>query len=221
MGLSEEDQRRYWLCPPVVRQPANKGDEEPDHLRQTMNNHQWRASFNTLPWYWLRDVRSGGFRPERDLEAVRAQIVRWRTPGGHLRSMTASDHGFIGAYGESLGVICPIQELMLQSWDGVIRVFPAWPKDLNGRFETLRAEGAFLVSAAWRNGRVESLSIFSERGKRCRVASPAPGEVEVIDQSHKLVETTVESGDIVSFDTKPGGHYELRPRSARGAARTA
>jgi len=214
LGLSDEDQRRYWLCPPVVQRPAGRSDEPSEHLQQALDNHQWRASFNTLPWFWLMDLRSGAFCPERDLARVKDQIVRWRAPGGHLRSMTASDHGYIGAYGESMGVICPIQELMLQSWDGVIRLFPAWPKDRNGRFETLRAEGAFLVSAAWREGQVESLSILSERGKRCRVASPWPGGLEVVDSSGRPVGTTVESENIACFDTEPGGQYELRPRSS-------
>jgi len=210
-GLSEQEQRRYWLCFPAVRGLPPKDGEQPDHLRRELDNHEWRASFNMLPWFWLRDIRCGAFAPGRDLEDVRAHIRRWRTPGGHLRSMTASDHGFIGAYGESMGVLAPIQEMMLQSWDGAIRLFAAWPAEMNGRFRTLRAEGAFLVSAAFRDGRVEPFGILSEKGRRCRVENPWDCSVRVDDESGEAIPHEVEDGDLVCFDTAPGARYEVRP----------
>lgn len=58
-----------------------------------------------------------------------------------------------------------LQEMMLQSYDGVIRVFPAVPeswKDIS--FTTLRAEGAFLVSARRENGKLIEVRIRSEKG---------------------------------------------------------
>ncbi len=211
LGLSEEDKRRYWLCTPAVRAPASNGEEKPSHLRRTMDSHQWRCSFNPLPWYWLTDLRCGAFVPERDLEDVKAQIYRWRTPGGHVRAMTASDHGFIGAYAESMGVIAPIQEMMLQSWDGVIRVFSAWHKAMNGRFSTLRAEGAFLVSGEFKDGRVQPITVLSEKGRQCRVQNPWDCSVRVISQDGHAIDHKIENGNVVCFDTQPGQRYEVAP----------
>ena len=37
------------------------------------------------------------------------------------------NYGRSGAWTESLGVLAPLQEMMLQSWDGALRIFPAWP----------------------------------------------------------------------------------------------
>lgn len=58
-----------------------------------------------------------------------------------------------------------IQEMLLQSHTGIIRVFPAIPADWqNVSFSQLRARGAFLVSAEMRDGKVVSLSVQSEKG---------------------------------------------------------
>lgn len=71
-----------------------------------------------------------------------------------------------------------VQEMLLQSWGGVLRIFPAIPADWNNlSFETLRGEGAFLVSAEMKDGRLARLEIIAERGGLCRVL--LPGETEV------------------------------------------
>ncbi len=58
-----------------------------------------------------------------------------------------------------------LQEMLLQSHAGKVIVFPAIPdtwKDVE--FRTLRAEGAFLISAQRRGGRVARVEITSEKG---------------------------------------------------------
>jgi alpha-L-fucosidase 2 len=63
--------------------------------------------------------------------------------------------------------------MLLQSHNGIIRVFPAVPADWKDiSFENLRTEGAFLVSATRKRGRVGSITIRSERGGVARVKSP-------------------------------------------------
>ena len=176
----------------------------------TMDSHMWRASCNTLPWFWMIRLRNDIFDAETELDLVRAHIQRWRLPGGHLRSMTASDHGYIAGYGESLGIIAPIQEMMMQSWDGSIRVFPAWKKDMNGKFSTLRAEGAFLVSCKFENGVIHPVGIFSEKGNACRVANVWKTPVRVIDEMGKEVRHVMD-GEYIEFGTEVGHRYEVTP----------
>lgn len=74
-----------------------------------------------------------------------------------------------------------LQEMLLQSHRGVIRVFPAIPDTWRTvSFTTLRAEGAFLVSAALDAGRLSRLEITALKGGRTRVTYPgAPKPVEV------------------------------------------
>ena len=70
-----------------------------------------------------------------------------------------------------------IQEMLLQSHTGVIRVFPAIPDEWkNVSFKDLRAVGAFLVSAKRENGHVTEMKIYSEKGGTLRVINPETGE---------------------------------------------
>lgn len=72
-----------------------------------------------------------------------------------------------------------IQEMLLQSHTGVVKVFPAIPQEWkNASFDKLRAMGAFLVSAKLENGRVSHLSVYSEKGGELRILSPVTGKVE-------------------------------------------
>ena len=69
-----------------------------------------------------------------------------------------------------------IQEMLMQSHEGVIRFFPCWPMDQDARFGTLRARGAFLVSAELKDGVVRGVKIVSEKGRDCTVLNPWPGK---------------------------------------------
>lgn len=63
-----------------------------------------------------------------------------------------------------------LQEMLLQSWGDTIRVFPAVPATWQDAvFHQLRAEGAFLVSAARRGGETKWVEITSLAGERCRI----------------------------------------------------
>lgn len=66
-----------------------------------------------------------------------------------------------------------IHELLLQSRDDSIFVFPALPSSWQDvRFDDLRAQGAFLVSAERRAGVTTSVRVRSLAGKPCRLRLP-------------------------------------------------
>jgi hypothetical protein len=57
-----------------------------------------------------------------------------------------------------------IQEMVIQSHTGVLRLFPAIPSDWQDiSFSTLRAQGSFLVSANRAKGKVERVEITAEK----------------------------------------------------------
>lgn len=63
-----------------------------------------------------------------------------------------------------------IHDMLLQSWGGKIRVFPAVPDAWQEvSYRDFRAEGAFLVTACRRKGRTAFLSIKSLAGEPCVV----------------------------------------------------
>ncbi len=74
-----------------------------------------------------------------------------------------------------------LQDMLIQSWGDRIRIFPAVPgawKD--AVFGNLRAEGAFLVSAARRDGRTRWVKIRSLAGEPCRVVHSLDGTVSML-----------------------------------------
>lgn len=102
-----------------------------------------------------------------------------------------------------------IQEMLLQSYSGAIMVFPAIPGGwAEVSFDTLRAEGAFLVSAQRKGGMTRSVVIVSEKGGIARLVDPfedAPVKVNtagVTDQRH--------DGRQYTFTCDPGARIEMR-----------
>ncbi|MEZ3443228.1 glycoside hydrolase family 95-like protein [uncultured Alistipes sp.] len=61
-----------------------------------------------------------------------------------------------------------LHDMLLQSWGGKIRVFPAVPERWTEiRFRNLRTEGAFLVSAVREKGKTTAIRIESLAGEPC------------------------------------------------------
>lgn len=85
---------------------------------------------------------------------------------------------------EAVPIVCAtINEMLLQSYEGVIRLLPAVPSDWCGSFK-LAAEGGFIVHAQYSQGRSDWVAVESCLGKRCRVVAPwgdAPVYVTAID----------------------------------------
>ena len=69
-----------------------------------------------------------------------------------------------------------VNEMLLQSWGGVVRVFPAasvtWP---DARFDWMRARGGFLVSARRAGGRTVEVRVHATLPGRLRLRDPFDG----------------------------------------------
>jgi len=165
--------------------------------------------FGQYPWSVMSSLRGGEFLAARDLPSFAACVRRWRHPNGLVWAMAIAGYGHAGAWAESLGVTAPLQEMILQSWDGALRIFPAWPRTVAARFTTFRAEGAFLVSASWADGRVDDLTVHSERGATCRLYSPWPGGLAVADGTGAAVPITTDEYARIQFPTRPGVTYRI------------
>jgi alpha-L-fucosidase 2 len=102
-----------------------------------------------------------------------------------------------------------LQEMLLQSFDGTLRLFPNWPKDKDARFGTLRARGAFLVSAQLKSGVVSGVTIFSEKGRDCVVSNPWPGKKVRVTRNAAAAETV--SGEHFTLKTKEDETLTIAP----------
>lgn len=100
-----------------------------------------------------------------------------------------------------------INEMMMQSYEGVIRIFPNWNRRKNARFDHLRAYGAFLVSSGLQEGKIGSVKMLSEAGRPCRIENPWPGHSVQLLRNGKKAEHL--SGKVFSFETSRGERLEL------------
>ena len=151
---------------------------------------EWNGySFAWIASLWARN--GDGRRAERALEIFdRAFVSRSSLHvNGDYRRLGYSDVSgrpmtLEGNFAAAEG----LHQMLLQSQGGVIRLFPAVPEAWGEvSFETLRAEGAFLVTAERSSGRVSRLCIESEAEGTCRVVSPWSG---------RLLEFTMLPGEI-------------------------
>ncbi|HLK29612.1 MAG TPA: hypothetical protein VKT28_13635 [Puia sp.] len=89
--------------------------------------------------------------------------------GGQYSSFTYRPFTLEGNFAFAQGV----HELLLQNHDDVIEIFPAVPDEWKSvSFKTLRAEGAFLISAKKENGVATEVKIFSEHGGILKIKLP-------------------------------------------------
>ncbi|OCT11443.1 hypothetical protein A8709_07175 [Paenibacillus pectinilyticus] len=113
-----------------------------------------------------------------------------------------------GGHGtESMSSLDYINASMMQSQDGIIRLFPEWP-NANAKFKRLRADGAFLVSAQLQNTVASNVTINSEKGQTVRILNPWAGSNMLVTENGNTV-TTTKNGDIYTFNTTAGKTYAL------------
>ena len=115
-------------------------------------------------------------------------------------------HGFYMS--EQTAVAGLITEFLMQSVDGIIRIFPAWPVNRNAEFTRMRARGGFLVSAKQENGIIRDVRIESTAGGELKLVSPWPS-IKVRYAGGKVVALSPDSKGIVSISTEKGQKLEL------------
>lgn len=98
-----------------------------------------------------------------------------------------------------------IQEMLIQSHTGVIKLFPAIPADWRDlSFTKLRTYGAFLVSAEMKNGAVSDVEITAEKGGKLVLENPFAGQEFKTDSNFEMIENSL------VFETKPGDVIALK-----------
>lgn len=136
-------------------------------------------------------------------------------------------------------LVAVVNELLLQSVEGVIHVFPAIPdgkvsytqknkfdfsfkRDRDPRycwkecsFENLLAEGGFEVSAAMRDGKTCWIRIKSLGGNRAVVKNPFDNSKVLVSGKNGSLKLEAGADGLLTFDTEKGGVYELSAASAR------
>ena len=164
---------------------------------------EWINHFNGFNTTFPAAVRVG-HDPNDILKKLRKQL---KTAG--LPNLWVFGGG--GGIENCSGVPATINEMLLQSHEGILRLFPVWPENQNAKFKSLRAYGAFLVSSEKRDGIVNNVKIISEKGRVCKIENPwkrAKVNLFVNNKSPEVLE-----GDVLEFNTSVDDYILLEPIS--------
>jgi alpha-L-fucosidase 2 len=179
-------------------------DSSSDELKiaqDTVAEMQRWSDFNAFPTYYAAAARVG-YDPVELLNRLRAECESYSLPN-------LSIHHGGGGIEDTAGVPACLHEMLLQSHQGILRLFPAWPRDREAKFKKLRAFGAFVVSSEWQNGEVSYILVESERGRRLKLLNPWP------DRGAKVYRDGTDeatfAGERLELETKPGERLLLMP----------
>ena len=159
-----------------------------------------------------------------DLEWFKREVEYCRVPNGVANDRVRQSGGryaqsldfdymmHMGFWCENFSLPAVLNECMMQSYSGSIRVFPNIHNLGPARFERLRAVGAFLVSSIYDGEKVTHLSVYSEKGMTARLVSPwGDRGLRVIRTSDHGHVKAVLDGDTSVFDTGIGETYLITP----------
>jgi alpha-L-fucosidase 2 len=138
---------------------------------------------------------------------------RVRQIGGRYSDSTSFDFMMhMGVWIENLALPAVLNECLLQSYTGTIRLFPNTRNLGPVRFENLRAVGAFLVSASYDGRSVSEVSLLSERGRTARILNAwTPHQARVVGVSNGHPVSLRQEEQVLIFDTRAGERYRIEP----------
>ena len=134
-----------------------------------------------------------GYDPDTILKELKARIAAQSLPNGWI---TQAGGGI-----ETLSAVpLTINEMLLQSYEGVVRVFPNWPPSKDASFKRLRAYGAFVISSSVKKGQIQYVQLLSEKGRPCTLENPWLGKGAQLVRNGKKAELL--KGKLLRFSTK-------------------
>lgn len=152
-------------------------------------------------------------------DSIRTIILGHRLPSGQSCSYMMNDGQIpkevLGYYGflwydwrsvenQYVGVIATT-EMMLQSQDSIIRLFPLWPEGQEAAFSRFLARGGFVITAKlYKDGRITA-ELESISGLPCQIRTQKKVKVMV---NGILIPFKHDGKDIV-FDTEKGKIYQI------------
>lgn len=175
----------------------NSGDKLLKIARNTYFINDRRLDDNGSNSYLPAGARIG-VEPQFLLDGIHQNIDEFASPNGLFRH-------YGGGIEHLTTIPATINEMLMQSFEGVIRLFPCWDKASDASFENLRADGAFLVSSELKGGKIATLSLKSLKGRRCNVEC---SEISAIVRKEDNTEISYDrKGNIISFETEIDTEY--------------
>ena len=216
---------------PIIAVKARVGlaEEAAADLERTIRRLQHFPQglfYNIDHWYYLsrysKIVKDPETLCQRDYVYDRSTAYTEIDVRGTKEKTRLPTEPFIQCGLEPSGLLAAgLHEMLLQSHEGCLRVFPATPAAWPAAF-TLLARGGFLVSAHRPAGAATAfVHVNSRLGNRCRIAHPwQSGELVLRDAATQSAVPFTTEADVISFDTAPGKSYLLTRTAAPAAMPT-
>lgn len=180
----------------------------PEWILPAHNTLDFELDMLTKPVHSAIAATRTGYPIEKIVNALKKGVLE--APIGTWSGVRENyTNGSLHFHGEFIEFI---NSSLLQSQDGVIRLFPNWYKKEPAEFFCLRARGAFLVSARQdKNGNVTDIRIYSEKGEICVLEAPLSVVVKENGQRIPVENSILPNGwQICTFETKAGGDYQVQ-----------
>lgn len=199
LNPGKEEDPLYVSLYPFMETGLSSPKEELEIARNTYDDLNYWDTFNTFGTYYPAQARVG-HDPEDILHHLRIQI---RNRGMHNLFI---HHGG-GGIEDCAGIPAAIHEMMMQSYEGFIRIFPVWSRERDACFENLSAWGAFLVSSEMKDGVIKYVKILSEKGRECVILNPwkqavitIGNDIIVTDEEFITIDTSI--GQVIVLEQK-------------------
>ena len=127
--------------------PDQPGQNTPPTPWPNADADRWYAG--QYPLFAVPALCSGSLDPEGVYLGMKRIVQRWQHANGLVWAMAIANYGHAGAWTETLGIARPpLQEMLLQSFGGVLRIFPCWPNDVAASFRDFARKGHFWSARA-------------------------------------------------------------------------
>ncbi|MCP4313559.1 MAG: hypothetical protein GY790_20085 [Bacteroidetes bacterium] len=185
-------------------------DKETKQMLANSKRNSQIEGGNELVFQHLQSARIGML----DLDLFKRAVRYCTLPNGTSADYTLqingrySDHthpqymGKMGIWFENFGLPAVINECLMQSYNGIIRMFPNWPDEKDAAFQTLRAAGGFLVSGSIQDGVIGEMSLICENDTELQMYNPWGADAVVVAVSDGK-ERTLE-GDVITMKVRKG-----------------
>ncbi len=152
----------------------------PDLYEAVINNHKHLSiwdSHNRFCSYYPMAARME-YPAEEIIGHIHEMIEKHGLPNGMFRFAG-------GGLEDSTAIPATVGEMLLQSYEGILRFFPVWDRTGDTAFHGFRTYGAFVVDARLENGRIRA-DIRSEKGMPLTVESPGEGYTLVMSDGRQI-----------------------------------
>ena len=181
-------------------------DNTINHLTETGSDYFTGYSFS-----WLANLQARAFDGEAAANTLRVFAENFCLPNSFHVNGEQHNKGYSKfkyrpfTLEGNFAFASAVQEMLIQSHTGIIQLFPAIPNDWKDvSFETLRTEGAFLVSAQKENGKVSQVHIVSEKGGNLRLKNSFGNSKITVDADYNL------KNNIINISTTPNQKINIQ-----------